>query len=78
MNNQPEIVKRFAKQANGVPIAWNVTEDKVVIVFEDGRKLFFEVKPGKTDPGPKPAPVKTAGAVQEPPIEPVATKANKK
>ncbi|MBI5297953.1 MAG: hypothetical protein HY869_20955 [Chloroflexi bacterium] len=44
----PEVVQRLAKTVEPlgkmpvVPLDWRVSDDVVVIVFEDGRKLRFE------------------------------------
>ena len=49
----PIEIKTLAKQANGNPIAWRFTEDAIVIVFEDGRKLTFEREPASKKPASK-------------------------
>jgi len=43
-NQFPDFVLECSTQSNGNPIAWRFNgPDEIVIVFEDGRKLFFSV-----------------------------------
>lgn len=46
----PAVILGLASQVNGSPIAWKEYPDRVVIVFEDGRKLTFD----KAEPMPAP------------------------
>ena len=44
----PAVVMALAEQVAGVPLAWTIYPDRVVIVMEDGRKLAFEREPLNT------------------------------
>ena len=42
-NQFPDFVMKFAQVAKGNPIAWRFDGPRsVVVVFEDGRKLYFD------------------------------------
>lgn len=46
----PTRVQALADQAKGIPLAWRESETSIVIVFEDGRKLTFDLTATTEEP----------------------------
>ena len=44
-DNLPEAIKRIAMQFIGDPLAWQMADLEIVIVFRDGRKLKLDARP---------------------------------
>lgn len=42
----PEVIKQIALQFMGDPLAWQLADLEIVIVFRDGRKLKLDANPG--------------------------------